>query len=635
MIDMIFPADKIKKGSRIVIWGADLTGMCFCEQIMSLKYADIVSFIDNKIETGYRNISTKKPEWLRANDRSYDYILIGSVNKKSIIEIKRILIGEYNISQDKIIFDGYMPFIKYSGIADIDSPYEMTEMIRKFGDNTAISGKSIQYMIDNLKSQEVITAIRTLFSDTKSVKTRLTCAYILFSVNAGDGELLELTYREVDKCSLSNPVWSHYFMFNLLNYVVMKHPEFRYHNYYLDRRKIMCKISDSIYDNKTIKHTKDFKKKKIAITSSAPLLGGDWHITRLVAGLANGLRSRGYEVTVFVESKVYLEEDFFINTYFVKTDGLLIYEKSNRKAFDESVPVLYSKGNSESEHANDYVDKIIDYDPDCIIIFGANNTCATRVLYDLFPIVFIPTATTGSNAYFHCMVCTSTDPFLNINDDFPWRLKDQELIECQPLLIQPVCENVYDRGDRGWKKDEFIVVTVGNRLEYELKQDFIDAICGEIKNSEMLKWVIIGISSVTYINEKYDELIKKKKIEYITYEKDLPALYKIVDVYLNPDRIGGGISVAWAMMEGIPVITLDSALDGCNWVGRENAIQGDYHAIVNELRRLQGDKDYYMNKSITMKKNAQKRSDESHINGVIKIINKAVEIFDQQKKEGE
>ena len=632
MIDIIFPAGKIKKGSRIVIWGADITGMCFCEQIMSLQYADIVSFIDNKIETGYKNININKPEWLRTNDSGYDYILIGSVNLKSMNEIKRILTEEYNISQDKIIAEGYIPFIKSSGIADINSSYEITEMIRKFGDNNEISGKSVQYIIDNVKSQEVIVAIRTLFHNAKSIKTRLTCAYILFSVNAGDGELLELTYKELDKCSMSNPIWSHYFMFNLLNYVVMKHPEFRYYNYYLDIRKIMCDISDSIYNNKYRKDS--VEKKKIAIASSAPLLGGDWHITKLVAGLANGLSSSGYEVAVFIESRVYSEEDFFINTYFVKTDGLSGYAQSNRKVFDEAIPVLYSEGNSMSEHANDYVDKIVDYNPESIVFFGANGTCATRVLYDLFPIVFIPTVTDGSIAFFHCMVCTRISSFLNINDKFPWKLEKQELMECQPLLILPVCENVYKREDRGWK-EEFIVVTVGNRLESELNNEFIDAVCKEIKDREMLKWVIIGISSIAYINEKYDELVKKKKIEYITYEKDLSALYKIVDVYLNPDRIGGGMSVAWAMLEGIPVITLDSALDGCNWVGRENAIQGDYAALVNELRRLQDDEEYYMNKSITMKKNAQKRGSKAHVSGVIEIINKAVEIFNQQKKEGE
>lgn len=632
MIDIIFPADKIKKGSRIVIWGADITGMCFCEQIMSLKHADIVSFIDNKIETGYRNIRTKKPEWLRTNDQSYDYILIGSVNLKSMNEITRILTEEYNISRDRIVDEGYIPFIKSSGIADVNSPYEITEMLRKSGDNNEISEKSIKYLIDTLNDQEVITAIRSLFSSNGSVKTRLTCAYILFSVNAGDGELLESTYKILKKCSMSNPIWSHYFMFNFLNYVVMKHPEFRYHNYYLDRRKIMSDISDLIYKNKKRKAL--VKEKRIAIASSAPLLGGDWHITKLVAGLANGLSRNGYDVAVFIESGVYSKEDFFIGTYFVKTDGLLGYERSNRKAFDEDIPVFYSEGNSMGEHANDYVDKIVDYNPESVVIFGADRTCATRILYDLFPIVFIPTITDGSIAYFHCMVCTSITPFLTINDKFPWISEKQELMECEPLLILPVCENVYKRENRGWK-EEFIVVTVGNRLESELNNEFIDVICREIKNRETLKWVIIGISSFTYISEKYDELVKKKKIEFITYEKDLSALYKIVDVYLNPDRIGGGTSVAWAMLEGIPVITLDLALDGCNWVGRENAIHGDYNELVKELKRLQDDKEYYMNKSITMKEKAMKRSGETHVRGVIEIINKAVEIFNQQKKEGE
>lgn len=50
------------------------------------------------------------------------------------------------------------------------------------------------------------------------------------------------------------------------------------------------------------------------------------------------------------------------------------------------------------------------------------------------------------------------------------------------------------------------------QIRIELNNELIDAVCKEIKDREMLKWVIIGISSIAYINEKYDELVKKKKL---------------------------------------------------------------------------------------------------------------------------
>ncbi len=633
MIDIIFPATKIKKGSRIVIWGADITGICFCEQIISLKYANVVTFIDSKVENNHLKISINKPEWLEKNQVNYDYILIGSINISAQKEIKKILIEQYNIYESKIIYEGYMPFIKNSGISDINSSCEIVDMLYKFGKSNAIAGRSIQYIIDSIQDNQVLEEIKFLFYNCQSIKTKLVCAYILFFSNVGDTAIMEHIFIKLDEYMLINPMWAHYFIFNTLTIVIGKHPEYRYHNFYLDKKRIMSKISKLIYYNKSRKKLEN--KKKIAVACSVPLSGGNWHITKCIALLANHFNMREYKVAVFVESKVYSNKEFFIDTYFGNGCDISVYAQSNKKAFHQDIPIYYSEGNSMMEHTNDYVDKIIEYNPGNIIYFGADRTCATKILYDLFPIIYVPTVTEGSAACFHCLACQSINSLLEIDIKYPWIDKKDRLIEYQSLDISAECKNVYTRSNKGWKNSEFIVVTVGNRLKTDFNNEYLDTVCQEIENNEGLKWVIVGSTAIPYINSNYKNLVEHKKIEYIKYEEDLKALYKIVDVYLNPDRVGGGLSIAWAMRSGLPVITLDSQSDGCAWVGKENSIKGNYSDLMHELRKLMHDKQYYEYKKEKMLEESKKWNSEAYINSFIEILNKSTEIFNEEKKERE
>lgn len=63
MIDVLFPK-VIKKNSKLVIYGADLTGQAFAEQLQSLHYCEIVCFVDAKIRKSYLKIPVNHPEWL-------------------------------------------------------------------------------------------------------------------------------------------------------------------------------------------------------------------------------------------------------------------------------------------------------------------------------------------------------------------------------------------------------------------------------------------------------------------------------------------------------------------------------------------------------------------------------------------
>ena len=64
------------------------------------------------------------------------------------------------------------------------------------------------------------------------------------------------------------------------------------------------------------------------------------------------------------------------------------------------------------------------------------------------------------------------------------------------------------------------------------------------------------------------------------------GLYKICDVYVNPIRMGGGTSIAWAMRQGLPIAILDVPADIVPRIGRENLIKGGYKELAEYLRTL-------------------------------------------------
>lgn len=626
MVEILFPAKKIKPRSRLIIWGANTVGLCFYEQITSLGYADVIAFIDSKIKRCHLKAGIHRPEWLRENGREYDQILIGSVRKNVRDEIKQILLDDYHVPTDKIVCDGYMPYIKGSGIADMDSPDELVGMLSRFGDTEENALMSIEYIMEKARENNALTeVIRRLFHDAESVKTKLTCAYILFSIDRGDAILLKELYAQLSKCVRQYPIWVHYFIFNLLQSVIMWYPEYRYPQYYMERKGIMHEIAGTLYGKK--QRVKPINRKRIAIACSAPLIGGQWHITKIVATVANGLKRKGYEVAVFIESKVYSPDEFFINTYFVDRRGLSVFEDSNKTAFDQGVSVFYTEGRCICEHTNDFMDKVIGYKPDGIIFFAADSTCAAAVLYDLFPITYIPTVIFNVCADSHCVMWGEPEQLLELDHRYPWKSERQTISRIHLMDIRFITKRLYKREDKGWKPDEFIAVTVGNRLKYDLKDGFVDTVCHEIKKNHRLKWVLVGISSVEYIDLHYEELVRRRKIEYISYEDDLTALYKIADVYLNPDRSGGGLSMACAMKAGVPVITLDTISDVVQWVGKENAVKGDYNSLVSELRRLESDRGYYVVKSQKMMEKSQSWSTERCIDSILAAMEKAAEIF--------
>ncbi|WP_044505093.1 glycosyltransferase family 4 protein, partial [Megasphaera massiliensis] len=145
------------------------------------------------------------------------------------------------------------------------------------------------------------------------------------------------------------------------------------------------------------------------------------------------------------------------------------------------------------------------------------------------------------------------------------------------------------------------MVTVGNRLDAEMSESFIDLICKFINNTPNVKWLLVGSAKHKYIHNKYNTLINNNQIIMMDYISDLPALYNICNIYINPFRQAGGFSGYMAMNQSLPIVTLYNKSDIGAVVGANFACK-DIETYEQELHRLYTDNAYFNIVSTEMKR---------------------------------
>ncbi len=107
-----------------------------------------------------------------------------------------------------------------------------------------------------------------------------------------------------------------------------------------------------------------------------------------------------------------------------------------------------------------------------------------------------------------------------------------------------------DRKELGLPKDAFLIVIMGNRLDNEINEEFIDVMRKIVMSESEVGFVIIGDCAIDFKKYGLEERVWK-----LGYRKDYMSIFRAVDLYMNPKRIGGGSGVH-AVCQLLPVITL-------------------------------------------------------------------------------
>lgn len=147
---------------------------------------------------------------------------------------------------------------------------------------------------------------------------------------------------------------------------------------------------------------------------------------------------------------------------------------------------------------------------------------------------------------------------------------------------------ILNRKELGCVADSFIIAVIGARLTTELDERFI----------KMIEPVLYKGAYVLIIGEmnNYEQMcinnsIFKQKTIYLGMQDDVLAILDNVDLYVNPDRIGGGTSVIEAMYKAIPAVTLDHG-DVALGAGEEFWVHS-YAEMTEKIIKYMNDIDYY------------------------------------------
>ncbi|GEM_PF-6244658 len=179
----------------------------------------------------------------------------------------------------------------------------------------------------------------------------------------------------------------------------------------------------------------------------------------------------------------------------------------------------------------------------------------------------------------------------------------QKIIETEVNYKIRPSNLLYSREQFGISRESFLIVIIGNRLNKEIDNSFINIVKKilELKNIQIL---FVGYTDKNF-KENIEEIIgNSKNIFYTGVQTDASEIIKLANIYINPKRSGGGRSSFEALYYGVPAITLRYG-DVFNTCGNVFAVDS-YDEMYLTLKKYILEKDYYFE----MKKKAIARANE-------------------------
>lgn len=173
-----------------------------------------------------------------------------------------------------------------------------------------------------------------------------------------------------------------------------------------------------------------------------------------------------------------------------------------------------------------------------------------------------------------------------ITGRFTWSLKPQT--------------HQYTKAELGIPEKRFVMAVVGGRLTTELDNKFVQMIVELLEEGALL--VIIG-KMLTYDEICREDTVFKENTVNLGMQEDVLAILEHCDLYVNPERKGGGTSVIEAMYKGCPAVTLRGG-DVAIGAGEDFCVDS-YEDMKTIIKQYMSDKQFYETMSGKAKERAE------------------------------
>lgn len=137
-----------------------------------------------------------------------------------------------------------------------------------------------------------------------------------------------------------------------------------------------------------------------------------------------------------------------------------------------------------------------------------------------------------------------------------WLKPYQQFVEVKHSIVgKKVIAEKEKKENYGIAEDKFVILLVGNRLEQEVTEDFLKTIYVMLEENPKAVIAVIGNCGAL---EKRTAEAYRKRFYFLGYTEELQKTMTIGDLFLNPPRQGGGTGAMYAILQEIPVVTLDN-----------------------------------------------------------------------------
>lgn len=584
MINYIFPFRKIEKGSKVLLWGAGKVGRDYYVQLADNQYCELMGIIDSACN--FEDGLYKTKDILQSE---FDYCIVAVEKEELYMEIRKELLS-FQVSEAKIVWDChridrcsatvellqkggweslYKEYIKYA-LGDFSFFDDLIKEIKALPDKTVFK-KSLEAYISSQISYEERTVLLRVLLLSDCFDSSLMEMYM--------NGLPELKNPELVVCLLYEIVWRE-----------LVHSEYRYPEYYNDRRRIIAGNTARLMDGVDLsslpcKDTTKEIKKICYLRLNFPEYERS-NATRRNLAIANELSDRGYDVEeIFVDLLEGCNVKglmHFAGAYDIPSD--------NSQYVHDGLKLYFSKGKGIKDRMIDVLREIEGFAPDLIIDSCADYEMLSSILVEHYKIVQIPCRNTCSCTFMDRCIVSSQEifeedwnVFHSINKS-KVRFLNKYLRE--ELNVDVVCG--CDREKYGIDKDKFVIATMGARIEQELPYAMVESLSRILKKYPNIIWLLVGGGDFTWIKRSYPELVNSGNIVFWGYENHADDFWKRLDVklFVSPKVTGNGGCAYRALYNGCPVLINRSMGDIATILGTKRCIEGGYEEIADEVERM-------------------------------------------------
>lgn len=399
---------------------------------------------------------------------------------------------------------------------------------------------------------------------------------------------------------------------------------------YRAAKEINIALSEIIEQQLNIKYErkpeKDNKKVVITIDQLLSLFHAPTHVFKVQLELL--LEQTDYEFHVIVEENMILRKDEYVLEF-----AQFMGNPSNRtiqsikELFDDNRVKFYLVDDTSDlvTRVKSIVNLVTSINPKFIFSLSSFST-AQNILYKYFPIINFSFGHEYLPVNAHLYLYKNPEKSIQLSKEFNDNVVIKKYI--QPPTIMPRTKN-YKREMFGFSETDFIIITSGNRIETEINNELVDCMKKVLEDNSNFKWLLVGSKMPKYMKQTCKQQILEKQIKHIKYATDLFAVNEICDISINPNRIGGGYSVASCISVGVPVLMCNYESDGLVCVGRENTCGDTYENVMEYLLKCYKDKEFKEDLLKRQQQQLQKNGAKDETYVLIDYFNQTVSDFEK------